>query len=316
MLYFLASRLGRRPKKVMKSSSLSSSEFQTQISKHIDSKQNHSGATNSNNWDFPGIAQDALNDVFGCPPEMMEKLSRMMPAMMNGQMPSFPPGMGHPPGMMPGAGGGSNREAMKTPPVDLSMREGAGPPLPAMPMIKQEATEPITHMDLNKWREKQYEVMSKYMHNKDSGSVGDQSDVSSSDTISRYNQCKSDSPSGSAGLCSPLSVSSLSSDMPTSSDQDITVISKHQKERIMRYISYGTAPRQPEAVSLIKEVQSAITDSHMEHCFHQRPRINAVSAELDAREQVRLNSEYIFTNIVSLALGCDQLDMWEDRIFS
>ena len=268
----------------MKSNNLSSSEFEVQLSKHIDAKRtSNSSSGASNNWDYPELAQDALSNAFGCPPEMMAKLSQMMPAMMNGQMPSFPPGLASPPNMMPGAAG----EHMKTPPVDLSMREGAGPPLPPPQIVKKEANEQITHTDLNEWREKQYEVMSRYMHNKDSGSVGDQSDVSSTDTAVRYSQCKSDSPSGSAGLCSPLSVSSLSSsDLPSSSDQDITVISKSQKERIMRYISYGTVPRQPEAESLIKEVQKAIIDSHMEHCYHLRPLINAVSAELDARVQV------------------------------
>ena len=150
-------------------------------------------------------------------------------------------------------------------------------------------------MDLNKWREKQFEVMSKYMHNKDTSSVGkpSMSDTSSVEMMPTREEDQKDS--------SPLSISSKPytyASIPTHGGQltsaaNITFISDLQQERLDRFARYVTLEMNHDIQQLVTEVQKGIVESHFEHCYHQRPRINAVSAELDAKELVSIKNQMV-----------------------
>lgn len=279
---------------MMKSISLSR-DFQAQLTKHMNTKPCSSNSS-SPTLDSPDLANAALSDFFGFPPEMMSNFSKMMPGMMGGS-----PGMpnkGMPPfsmpGMMPHSMDGSpmsHSAHMNTPPIDLS--NGPKPNSQQMLDPTQTNTDQVTHVDLSKWREKQFEVMSKYMHTKDNSSTASEGSLHGGSV--RMAACRSSdatsldgSPAGASSQASPMNIMSAG---PTDvsqldPDTDITIISDYQKQRIGRFMSYISVEMQPDMLELIMEVQKGIVESHLTHCYHQRPRIYAVSAELDAREQV------------------------------
>lgn len=249
--------------------------MQDQLSKHMATPSSNSsvngsggggGANNTQNWDYPELANAALSDMFGCPPEMMHKIRKMMPSMMAG---------GGPMSGMPFPGMAVMSQQHGSPPMDLSSQKSGV-------LSRQQGVsgsqEPVTHTDLNKWREKQYEVMSKYMHNKETPSTSDQSSISGSDispvsqSLDEANSSKENSPK--------------SEGVFDSGDSEIISISIFQQERLERYRSYTSLQKETEMVELISEVQNGIIESHLEHCYHQRPRINAINAELDAKQQV------------------------------
>ncbi|XP_067935972.1 nuclear receptor ROR-beta-like [Watersipora subatra] len=287
-----ASRLGRRPKKVMKSTSVSR-DLHVQLTKHMDT-QPHS---NSSSPDYPDLANAALSDMFGFPADMMFKFSKMMPSMMSGMstpgmseagspgMSSFmPQGMNSPP---------PNEFAMSQSPEIISASVDFASSAPQInPPENCNSTKPptdVTHMDLNKWREKQFKVMSKYMHNKDLPSTGAgeirRSANGGSDTR--------DSASGENNEGSPFcmnEVTPFTRSLPNGEllqpDTDITIMSEAQLGRLDRFRRYTSLAMNDNIQDLIKKVQKGIVESHEEHCYHQRPRVYAVSAELDLKEQL------------------------------
>ncbi|KAF6017499.1 NR1D2 [Bugula neritina] len=268
-----ASRLGRRPKKVMKSSSISSRDLHVQLSKHMDTKSTSNGPSSSlSNWDCPQLASATLSDMFGCPPDMMKNLSQMM---SGGGLP-FPPFSGQP---------GDNSHSLKGKPegaaninnpsvIDLSQSALSG----------SASSRNVTHNDLNKWREKQFEVMSKYMHNKELSSVSDHSMSDSDMAVGRTDEVVSKGSSPTSTDTSPSSFMSGSSDSGVPSPCSITHVSEEQLQRL-RMLSEYVQESYEHMYDLVVEVQSGIIDSHMEHCYQLRPRINAASAEIDAKEQ-------------------------------
>jgi len=244
----------------MKSSSISSRDLHVQLSKHMD--------TSLSNWDCPQLASATLSDMFGCPPDMMKNLSQMM----NGGGLPFPPFSGQP---------GDNSHSLKDQPegaansnnpsvIDLSQSALSG----------SASSRNVTHNDLNKWREKQFEVMSKYMHNKELSSVSDHSMSDSDMAVGRTDEVVSKGSSPTSTDTSPSSFMSGSSDSGVPSPCSITHVSEEQLQHMY---------------DLVVEVQRGIIDSHMEHCYQLRPRINAASAEIDAKEQVGIDSFYFYT---------------------
>ena len=277
----------------MKSTSLSR-DFQAQLTKHMDTKPRSSN-NSSPGIDYPDLANAALSDMFGFPPEMVSNFGKMMPSVMGGTMgmpsPGSPGSAFMPPGMMPSSHGGSMMSrSIDTPPMDLTSGSDHASS-PRMPGQRKGPTAQVTHMDLNKWREKQFEVMSKYMHNKDTSSVGEASvsDLSSVEmTESRDGESKDNSPASVDNQIIPFLSSTSNGEPPQQTYRPITVMSESQNQRIARFIHYSRLERHDMA-DLISEVHKGIVASHLEHCYHQRPRINAVSAELDVKEQVCMN---------------------------
>lgn len=274
--YFsLASRLGRRPKKVLKSIS---SPKDLIISSSDSEKMNPSSTGSSpqagSPWDYPGLAQATLSDMF--PPELMKSFASMMPGMI-------------PPGSAPFEMNGVLPNAFPTSATAVTeepsfMELGAPTQLDTNCHANGECVkDDVSHNELNEWRQKQLEVMSKYMHT--GNKVSQISEVSSSESDLRQEaeSNKSNSPT-TAIRTSPFSSPSVS--LTGQPDSNIYHLTQSQEGRIERFKSYcapGYAAAEPV---LIADVQESIISSHQEHCYHQRPIINAASAELDAKEQV------------------------------
>lgn len=255
--------------------------------KHMDTKPSISPTdSNQSNWDYPSLAKATLSDMFGCPPEFMQQ---MMPMMMH----QFSQGHDAP----------DPNGYMDMPP--------GGAPQSAFPMIGQQypgmahgqnqplgngKEDTVTRSDLDRWREKQFEVMSKYMHtNKDSMgaesmdgppvALGDNTEVVGGANQLASGQHRDDLSKD----LSPLSVTSGYSTCSSSTIEnviDILQVSKEQQHKLDKYTSYCQTEHSDEMLNLIHEVRQAIIESHMEHCYQLRPKVNAASAELDVREQV------------------------------
>jgi len=213
-------------------------------------------------WDYPSVARATISDMFGMPPDMMHKLGSVMGNIGGGIPLNMTPGAFNPfAGMMgqesiPGQNSDCQEERMEN---------------------------DVSHTDLNRWREKQLQVMSKYMHsNKESENGAGNHEMMEvrSDEVNS----KSSSPltsSRNSSLSSPLSDGS-----GADCHQHIHEMSHAHQDKAKRFLEYGTLQVDDKTQELIDGVQAAIIGSHHEHCYHQRPIINAAIAELDAREMV------------------------------
>lgn len=290
-----ASRLGRRPKKVLKSCSgpankdfmmgLSSGDSEKSISPSSASPQSSSGGSG---WDYPGLARATLTDMF--PPELMKNFANLMPGMMPPSPMGFADSMCRP---AAGVGGGEEGSIMEFSSSGVSSESG----------------NQISHVELNEWRQKQLEVMSKYMHTNNKGSPpppndsppptdsdGQISEVSSSEVNSLTQHSVKNCSSSNA-------MSSLTGVTPGEASQlrtNIYHISASQQQRLDRFKSYCAGESKAATTELMLEVQESIINSHQEHCYHQRPIINAASAELDAKEQV---NKYMYSSTMCSALA-------------
>lgn len=259
----VASRLGRRPKKTLKSSAVSSTDFNADTGDNSDSQMSilPAGSSQQTNLDYPSLARAALSDMFGCSPEMMQNFSKMSSVFS--------------------AAGPNPFNMMEKHSVQSSQDNAAlDCSLSAMTVTGEYNSESITRNDLNEWREKQFAVMSKYMHSTKGNLLRGGSDASGEAIASMPHGLMG---TGCENLVSSTSENEVTHQMLAS---DITTASDEQVEKISQFIEYCRSKNDSKMLSIRQEVHQSVIDSHMKHCYHLRARINAASAELDAKEQV------------------------------
>lgn len=216
-------------------------------------------------WDYPALAQATLSDMF--PPELMKTFASLMP------------------GMMPASSGSTDRNGGF--PMSMASRPEEQSPMEfttSVPADGQPVKESVSHNELSEWRQKQLVVMSKYMH---TNTKGDQSGEVTSSELDSQPQDAPASSNSRGHMASPLCEQKSLADYRVMSG--IYHLTEKQRERVERFQSYCSPESTHRAdQALIEDVQDSIIASHLKHCYHQRPIINAASAELDAKEQVSI----------------------------
>lgn len=250
---------------------MSNKELQAEISQHLNP---HPTRLLSNDCqqqqmslDYPSLARATLSEMFGCPPEAMQKL--------NGMSSAF-------------AATPSSVHTDEPTPMSAPRDEALDCSMSTMTVSGEGNSNPITHTDLNEWRKKQFAVMSKYMHTAKDGLMchGAAMDVSAAGELAEK---------GSDSKDTVTSTSAVSESLQALLDSNITIVTDDQMRKIAQFVEYTEQKVDSSLSSIRSEVQQAIIDSHMEHCYHLRSRINAVSAELDAKEQVCLPTKEVLS---------------------